>query len=120
VCPVGPVACPDVASRAHDVRASCSRARNYCCATFNFQLYPFFNFSLVDVLRRALRHATIQFKFIFINVLCRALRRATIQFKFIFVNDLCRALRRATFHFKLGSVDVCRRVFRRATLNVSL
>jgi hypothetical protein len=77
------------------------RARNYSCAAFDFQLYPFFNFSLVDVL-------------------CRALRRATIQFKFIFVNDLCRALRRATFRFKFSSVDVCRRAFRRATPNVSL
>jgi hypothetical protein len=89
-----------VASRAPGVRAACSRARNYSCATFDFQLYPFSNFSLVDVLRRALRRATIQFKFIFINVLCHALRRATIQFKFIFVNDLCRALCSATFHFK--------------------
>jgi hypothetical protein len=94
-----------------------------------------FNFSLVDVLRRVLRRATIHFKFILINVLrratihfkfiiinvlCRALCRATIQFKFIFVNDLCRALRRATFRFKLSSVDVCRRAFRRATPNVSL
>jgi hypothetical protein len=82
------------------VRAACSRTRNCSCATFNSQLYLFFNFSLVDVLRCALRIATIRFKFIFINVLCRALRRATIQFKFIFVNDLCRALRRVTFRFK--------------------
>jgi hypothetical protein len=85
-----------VASRAPGVRAACSRARNCGCTTFDFQLYPFFNFSLVDVLRRA----TIQFKFIFINVPSRALRRATIQFKFIFVNDLCRTLRRASFRFK--------------------
>jgi hypothetical protein len=82
------------------VRAACSRARNCSCTAFNFQLDPFFNFSLVDVPRRALRRATIQFKFIFIKVLCRALHRVTIQFKFIFVNDLCRALRRATFRFK--------------------
>jgi hypothetical protein len=82
------------------MRAACSRARNCSCAAFDSQLYLFFNFSLVDVLRRALRRATIRFKFIFINVLCRALRGATIQFNFIFVNDLCRALRRATFRFK--------------------
>jgi hypothetical protein len=56
-----------------------------------------FNFSLVDVLRRA-----------------------TIHSKFIFINELCRALRRATFRFKFSSVDVYRRAFRRATLNVSL
>jgi hypothetical protein len=79
-----------------------------------------FNFSLVDVLRRALRRVTIHFKFILINVLCRALCRATIQFKFIFVNDLCRALHRTTFCFKLSSVDECRRAFRRVTPNVSL
>jgi hypothetical protein len=77
------------------------RARNCSCTAFDFQLYPFFNFSLVDVL-------------------CRALRRATIQFKFILVNDRCRALRRVTFRFKFSSVDVCRRAFRLAMLNVSL
>jgi hypothetical protein len=38
----------------------------------------YFNFSLVDVLRRALRRATVHSKFVFINMLCRALRRATI------------------------------------------
>jgi hypothetical protein len=38
------------------------------------------NFSLVDVLRRALRRATVHSKFVFINKLCRALRRATIHF----------------------------------------
>jgi hypothetical protein len=37
-----------------------------------------FNFSLVDVLRRALHRATVHSKFVFINVLRRALRRATI------------------------------------------
>jgi hypothetical protein len=112
--------CPDVASRAPGVRAACSRPRNCSCMAFDFQLYPFFNFSLVDVLRRALCRTTIHFKFIFINVLCRVLRLATIQFKFIFVNDLCCTLRRATFRFKFNSVDVCRRAFRRATPNVSL
>jgi hypothetical protein len=87
--------------RVPPARTTCSRARNCSCAAFDFQLYPFFNFSLVDEL-------------------CRALHRATIQFKFIFVNDLCRALHRATFHFKFSSVDVCRRAFRHAALNVSL
>jgi hypothetical protein len=81
VCPIGPIVCPSVASRALGVCAACSRARNCSCVVVDFQLYPFFNFSLV-------------------NMLCRALCRATIQSKFIFVNDLCRALRRATFHFK--------------------
>ena len=37
----------------------------------------------IDVLRRALRRATIQFKFVFINVLRRALRRATILLVYI-------------------------------------
>jgi hypothetical protein len=93
VCPVGHIACPSM-------RAACSHARNCSCTAFDSQLYLFFNFNLVDVLRHALRRATIHFKFIFINVLCRSLRCATIQFKFIFVNDLCRALRHATFRFK--------------------
>jgi hypothetical protein len=87
--------------RVPPTRAACSRARNCSCAAFDFQLYPFFNFSLVDVL-------------------CRGLRRTTIQFKFIFVNDLCRALRRAIFRFKFSLVDICHRAFRRATPNVSL
>jgi hypothetical protein len=90
--PGGPASCPSVASRAV---FDCS------CATFDFQLNPFFNFSLVDVL-------------------CRALRRVTIHFKFIFINDLCRAIHRATFRLKFSSVDVCRRAFCHATLNVSL
>jgi hypothetical protein len=77
------------------------RARDCSCVAFDFQFNPFFNYSLVDVLRRALR-------------------RAMIHFKFIFINELCRALRHAMFRFKFSSVDVCRRVFRRATLNVSL
>jgi hypothetical protein len=78
------------------------------------------NFSLVDVLRRALRRATVHSKFVFINVLRRALRRATIHFKFIFIKVLCRALCRATIRFKFSSVDVSRRAFRRTTLNVYL
>jgi hypothetical protein len=52
---------------------------------------------VVDVLRHALRHATIQFKFIFINVLRRALRRATTQFKFVFINMLHRATIRLVY-----------------------
>jgi hypothetical protein len=55
-----------------------------------------FNFSLVDVLRRALRRAMVHSKFVFINMLRRALHCATILFKFIFIKELCRALRRAT------------------------
>jgi hypothetical protein len=77
------------------------RARNCSCVAFDFQLNPFFNFSLVDVL-------------------CCALCRAMIHFKFTFVNDLCRALRHTMFRLKFSSVNVCRRVFRRATPNVSL
>jgi hypothetical protein len=73
-----------------------------------------FNFSLVDVLHCALRHATVYSKFVFINVL----RRATIYFKFIFIKALHRALRCATIRFKCSSVDVSRRAFRRATFNV--
>jgi hypothetical protein len=87
--------------RVPPARAACSRAGDYSCVAFDFQLNPFFNFSLVDVL-------------------CRTLRRATIYFKFIFINDLCRVLRRTTFRLKFKSVDISHRVFRRATLNVSL
>jgi hypothetical protein len=90
----GPAPCPSLASRA-PVARDCSGT------AFNFQLNPFFNFSLVDVP-------------------CRALRRTTIHFKFIFINDLCCALRRATFRLKFKSVDVSRRAFRRAMLNISL
>jgi hypothetical protein len=43
-----------------------------------------FNFSLVDVLRRALRRATVHSKFVFINMLRRALRRATILLIYIY------------------------------------
>jgi hypothetical protein len=79
-----------------------------------------FKFSLMSVLSRALRRATIQFKFVFINVLRRMLRRATIHFKFVFIKVRCRALRRATIRFKFSSVDVSRRAFRHTTLNVCL
>jgi hypothetical protein len=52
---------------------------------------------VVDVLRRALRRTTIQFKFIFINVLRRVFRRATTQFKFVFINMLRRATIRLVY-----------------------
>jgi hypothetical protein len=87
-------------ARSRFARSGFARVR-LCRAMFNFQFNPFFNFSLVDVLRRALRHATI-------------------HFKFIFINELCRALRRTTFHFKFGFDDVCHRAFRRVMLNVYL
>jgi hypothetical protein len=83
------------------LRAQHVRACDCSCAVFDFQFNPFLNFSLVDVLRRALR-------------------RATIHFNFIFINELCRAFCCATFRFKFSSVDVCRHAFHRATLNVSL
>jgi hypothetical protein len=53
-----------------------------------------FNFSLVDVLRRALHRAMVHSNFIFINVL----RRATICFKYSFVDVSHRAFRRATLN----------------------
>jgi hypothetical protein len=43
-----------------------------------------FNFSLADVLCRALRRATVHSKFIFINMLRRALRRARILLIYIY------------------------------------
>ena len=43
-----------------------------------------FNFGLVDVLRRALRRATVHSKFVFINMLCRALHRVTILLIYIY------------------------------------
>jgi hypothetical protein len=60
------------------------------------------------------------FNFSFVDVVRLALRRATIHFEFIFINELCRALHCTTFLFKFSSVDVCRRAFRGATLNVYL
>jgi hypothetical protein len=44
----------------------------------------YFNFGLVDVLRRALRHTTVHSKFVFINMLRRTLRRATILLIYIY------------------------------------
>jgi hypothetical protein len=43
-----------------------------------------FNFSLVDVLRRALRRATVHSKFVLFNVLRRTLRRAMILLIYIY------------------------------------
>jgi hypothetical protein len=44
----------------------------------------YFNFGLVYVLRRALRHATVHSKFVFINMLRRSLRRAAILLIYIY------------------------------------
>jgi hypothetical protein len=44
----------------------------------------YFNFSLVDVLHRALHRATVHSKFVFINMLCRALCRVTILLIYIY------------------------------------
>jgi hypothetical protein len=44
----------------------------------------YLSFSLVDVLRRALRRTTVHSKFVFINMLRRALRRATILLFYIY------------------------------------
>jgi hypothetical protein len=54
-------------------------ARNCSCAAFDFQLYPFFNFSLVDVLFRALCRATFHFKSSSVDVCRRAFHRATLN-----------------------------------------
>jgi hypothetical protein len=100
-------------------RVACSRACDVVALRSTLILIHF-NFSLVEVLRCALRRAMVHSEFIFINVLRRVLRHAMILFKFIFIKVLCRALRRATIRFKCSSVDVSRRAFRRATLNVYL
>jgi hypothetical protein len=73
-----------------------------------------------DCVVRRLTFSLIHFNFSLVDVLHRALHRTMIHFRFIFINELCRALRRATFHFKFSSTGVCRRAFRRATLNVSI
>jgi hypothetical protein len=77
-----------------------------------------FKFSLIYVLCRALRRATIHFKFRFISVLCRAIRRATIHFNFRLFNVLCRVFCHVTFCFKFSLNSVWRRTLRRATLHV--
>jgi hypothetical protein len=95
------------------------RAQPQCAQRSIFSLISF-EFSLMNVLIRVLRHSTIRFKFIFINELCRALRHATILLNFRLFNMWRRASSHATFRFKLSLDDVCRRVFRCAMLNVYL
>jgi hypothetical protein len=82
-------ACPRRAQRVH-VRATVVAWRS------TFSLIDF-NFSLVDVLRRA-----------------------TIRLNFRLFNVWCCASSRTTLHFKFSLDDVCRRAFRRTTPNVSL
>jgi hypothetical protein len=60
-------------------RAACSCACDVVALRSTLILIHF-NSSLVDVLCRALRRATVHSKFVFINVLRRELRRATILF----------------------------------------
>jgi hypothetical protein len=55
-----------------------------------------------------------------IDVLRRALRRATIHLNFRLFNVWRRSSSRATFRFKFSLDGVCRCAFRRTTLNVSL
>jgi hypothetical protein len=114
-CPRAPLPCPSPcpgltprapARFARPWHAQRALARATVVARRSTLVLIHFNFSLVDMLRRALSRATVHSKFIFINVLYRALRRATIHFKFIFIKVLCRVLRRATIRFKFSSVDV--------------
>jgi hypothetical protein len=115
-CPSGRALSPGVARVPR--RASCIPTRLTVvarCLTFDL---THFKFSLVNMLRRALRRATIHFKFTFIHVLHRALRRATIHFNFRLFNVWRRASSRATFCFKFRLDDVCRRALRRVTLDV--
>jgi hypothetical protein len=74
-------------------RAACSRSCDVVALRSTLVLI-YFNFSLVDVLHRALRRTTVHSKCVFINVLRRTLRRAMIPFKFIFIKVLRHALRR--------------------------
>jgi hypothetical protein len=67
---------------------------------------------------RCLKFSLISFKFSLISVLRRALRRTTIHFNFRLFNVLHRAFSRAKFYFKLISSDVCRRALPLATLYV--
>jgi hypothetical protein len=53
-----------------------------------------------------------------INVLRRALRRATVHFNFRLINVWRRASSHATFCFKFSLDDVYRRALRRMTLDV--
>jgi hypothetical protein len=97
-----PSSCPGSPAPRARARFACPRhaqralARAIVVARRSTLILIHFNFSLVNVLRCALRRATVHSKFVFINVLRRALRRTTILFKFIFI----MVLRRATIHFK--------------------
>jgi hypothetical protein len=95
-----------VALRLTRLHGSRALARATVVAWHSTLVLIHFNLSLVNVLRRALRRATVHSEFAFLNVLCRALRRATIHFKFIFIKVLCRALRRTMVCFKFSSVEV--------------
>jgi hypothetical protein len=114
-------------------RPACSRVQPQRARGLNFSLISF-KFSLINVLRRALRRATIYFKFRFINVLRRALRCATIYFKFIFINVMRRvtvycnfrfisvlrcSLRRAMVHLEFRLFNVWRRSSSRATFRLN-
>jgi hypothetical protein len=106
-CPRGPASVPRQPLRVPRCGLACSRRA---------QRVP----THVTIVARRSTLSLIHFNFSLVDVLRRALHRATIHSKFIFVNELCRALRRTTFRFKFSSVDVCCRAFRRAMLNVSL
>jgi hypothetical protein len=92
-------------------------ARSPSARHLKFSLISF-KFSIINMLRRALRRMAIYFKFRFISVPRRALRRVTIYFNFRLFNVLCRAFSSATFCFKFSSSGVCRRALRRATLYI--
>jgi hypothetical protein len=69
--------------RVPSARAACSRAATVATLRLTLVLIHF-NFSLVDVLRRALRRTKVRSKFVCIKVLRRALRRATILLIYIY------------------------------------
>jgi hypothetical protein len=118
----GPAARPRRGSRPRGARTSVPgvRSPNPLHATLVRLVFKFtFKYSLIHVLRRALRRATIHFKFRFISVLRCGLRRATIHFNFSLRNVLHCALRRATFIFKFSLISVCHRALRRATFRVN-
>jgi hypothetical protein len=120
-CPRAPWRGPDLAPGARNAftyaRSPVPTRTALACATFKFRLTSF-KFSLIYVLRRVLRRATIYFKFRFIRVLRRTIRRVTINFNFRLFNVLCRVFSRATFSFNSVQVAyaVVRFVMRRFTL----
>jgi hypothetical protein len=73
-----------------------------------------FNFSLIYVLRRALRRVMIHFNFGLFSVL----RRATIYFNFRLFNVLRRTFRRAAIYSKFCLSGVYHRALHRATFYV--